>query len=79
MLNLALVCVSRDGSQSVLMHNYLAGVHLAAVDIFEALEAGVDVFDGSYPTELYALYAGDHSCSCYAACLLCVLSAFTFI
>lgn len=54
------------------MHNSLAGVHLSAVDIFEALEAGVDVFDGSYPTELYAFYAGDHSCSCYAMSIVCI-------
>ena len=57
---------------------HIAGVLLAAVDIFEALEAGVDVFDGSYPTELHTLNAANQPCSCCAACPLCVLSAFTF-
>ena len=42
---------------------YIAGIHLTAVDVFEALEAGVDVFDGSYPTEMHSLNAANHICS----------------
>lgn len=46
------------------------------MDIFEALEAGVDVFDGSYPTEALALNAAINPCSHWGcklivACIEC--------
>ena len=37
------------------------------MDIFEALEAGVDVFDGSYPTKVHSLNAANNLCSCLHA------------